>query len=501
MRRRGALPPSPSAESVVAPPRHAPHDRGYTFEVVERAPRVGGTWFDNRYPGIACDIYSHLYSFSYAPNPGWSRSFSEGAEIQSYMEGVAAQYGIAPHLRLGTELVSAEWDEERRQWRVATRPAADAAAAVTTKYWDVFVPAVGLFPKARFPEVPGLESFGGEVIHSRQWDPAFDAAGKTVAVVGTGASAVQLVPRLAARAGRLLVFQRTPGWIIPKQDYLHPWWLRALFRAVPPLLWAHRAYFWLSIELFTTAVLVPPLQPDGRPCAANRGTQAALKWFLRWQIGRCGGGADLVADVTPRGGFGNKRPALSSEYWPALCLPNTRLVPHGVTGLEPGAVLAGGEAHAVDAVVFATGFDMLPHPSSKLVKGRGGRSLADAYAPESGHWMGMASPDFPNMFQLFGPGSLGHNNLVTQIEVQGDHVLRVLREMGRRRARVAAVRPAAQRAYLDARAARLRDTVMHTARASWYLTSARDLWTHHAGNQVEYWRRLRASLAATYSFE
>eukprot|EP00756_Hemistasia_phaeocysticola_P004782 Hpha_TRINITY_DN13003_c0_g2::TRINITY_DN13003_c0_g2_i1::g.69198::m.69198 len=472
--------------------------RGYRVKLYEKSSGMGGTWFDNRYPGIACDIYSHLYSYSYAPNPDWSVSFSPGAEIQRYIAKVARDFGVDQCTELNTELKEAEWQAGEKRWKIVV---AGPDGKARTEYTDVLVAAIGLFPQARMPQLDGTQTFEGKLLHSREWDASFDATGLKVAVVGTGASAVQIVPRIAQQAKELLVFQRTPGWIIPKQDYAHPGWLKALFRCFPPLLMAHRFYFWVAIEIFTTYALVPPLEADGRPNGFNRRVQDFIRWFTKWHIKRNGGSDELAEAVAPKGAFGNKRPALSIDFWPALCLPHVKLVPEAVASLtEDSIVTQSGKKEKVDAIIFATGYNMLPHPASHNIRGEG-VTLAESYNAKGGHYWGMTTPELPNFFQLFGPGALGHNNLPTQAEIQSSHVVSALELMQERRAKVIRVSRQAQREYQEERQARLGNTVFHTTKSSWYLTPDHQVWTHHPGGQVEYWRRTAQANPAHYETE
>lgn len=396
-----------------------------SFTVIERAASVGGTWRDNVYPGVACDVPSHLYGFAAHPNPDWSALYAPGHEIRSYLERVAADEGVVPLFE--TPLLSAEWDAAAELWRVRTggaHPGEIEAGAL--------VLACGRLTEPSIPDIPGLETFPGPLFHSARWDAAADLAGRRVAVVGTGASAVQLVPELA-RIAEVTLFQRTPAWIVPRGAHPYTDAERAAFAADPSALAAVRARLDAEGEARFAS-------RSGDPDAAAAAASVALA-HLASQV------ADplLRAALTPDYAFGCKRVLLSDEFYPAVASDRVELAP-ALTAVE-GRTLASadGRRHPVDALVLATGFASTRQPYADLVVGEHG-TLAD-------HWQGgMTSfgstvvTGFPNLFVLNGPNaSLGHTSSVLMLEEQAAYAARALTS----RRGALRVDPAAERRWTD----------------------------------------------------
>lgn len=418
------------------------------FAVLERAPDVGGTWLANTYPGCQCDVPSNLYSFSFAPKHDWSRSYPEQPEILDYLRGCVRRFGVGDRIRVGCEMLDARWHEEQRRWHVST-----SRGSLTARF---LICAPGLLSEPRFPPVAGLEEFAGETIHTAQWGEGPDLRGKRVAVVGTGATAVQLVPNLQPEVERLYVFQRTPPWVLPLLDRPVGERLRWLYRALPPLQRLARGAVWAIRE-----GLVLPLAVAPRTTALLRLVAAAQRFAqVRDRA--------LRRRLTPGYVPGCKRVLLTNRWYPAVAEPNVELVTEALAEVRRHAVVAAdGSERAVDAIVFATGFTPTEPPIARRLRDGAGRTLAEAWggAPEA--YLGTAVAGFPNLFVLYGPNTnLGHSSIVYMLESQLRYVLAALNTGAHR----VEVRAEAQRAYNEDVQRRLAGTVWNTGRcASWYL--------------------------------
>jgi len=329
------------------------------FVILERSADIGGTWRDNTYPGCACDVPSHLYSYSFAANPDWPRSYSGQDEIWAYLRGCVERYGLGPHLRLGHEVVEAAWDEARGCWAIQT-----AEGALTA---DVLISAAGPLADPAVPDLPGMDSFRGTAFHSARWRHDHDLAGRRVAVIGTGASAIQFVPRIAPTVGRLEVFQRTAPWVIHRRNRVISPWLRRLYRSVPASQRLLRTGLFLAQESAAVGFMHPRLM--GLPEA-----------LARRQLRRHVSDPELRARLTPPYRLGCKRVLLSDEYLPALNRDNVDVVVDPIERVEPlGIRTADGTLHEVDTVIFATGFRVTDSPVAERIRGREGATLASVW--------------------------------------------------------------------------------------------------------------------------
>ncbi|HZD65146.1 MAG TPA: NAD(P)/FAD-dependent oxidoreductase, partial [Acidimicrobiales bacterium] len=392
------------------------------FVILDRGDEVGGTWRDNTYPGAACDVPSHLYSFSFAPNPDWSSSFSSQPEIQAYLRGCADRFGLRPHLRMGHELLAARWAEEDRRWYVDTSGGSFVA--------QVLVSATGALSDPSVPALPGLDTFEGTAFHSARWRHDHDLAGERVAVVGTGASAIQIVPQIQPRVDHLSVFQRTPPWIVPRLDRRFTRLERLAFRHLPLVQRLARSAIYWGRESY-----VAGFAGSQRLMA---GAEALARAHLRRQVPD----PALRDRLTPTYTIGCKRILVSSDYYPALTRPNVDLVPHGVTEVRPRSVVAAdGTEHPVDSIIFGTGFQVTDIPVARRVTGRSGHTLAACWSEGMHAHRGTTVPGFPNLFLLVGPNTgLGHTSQVIMIEAQIAYVVEALRHLDTRGAAVAEVR-------------------------------------------------------------
>ena len=440
----------------------------------DRADRPGGTWRDNVYPGCACDVPAHLYSFSFAPNPHWSRKYAPQPEIAAYLERCVTEFGIRPHIRFGHDLRTARFDDARACWRLGF---ADGGAAEA----DILVMARGQLCEPKLPDIPGRDSFAGTAFHSARWKPDFDPRDKRIAVIGTGASAIQLVPALAEQARALTVFQRSPGWIIPRGDRPYPAWWRWLYAHVPGLRRLHRARIYALFEL-----LYLGFQPG---TAIARRVEAKARRHLERQIPD----PDLRARLTPDDPLGCKRILLSDDYYPALMRENVTLETASIARITPGGLeTADGRAHAFDALLFATGFtatDFLPRLE---IRGAGGRDLATTWAESAHAYNGIMVAGFPNLFLLYGPNTnIGHNSILFMLECQYRLVLRLLAARAARGARTVDVQREAMARYNAEITARLAKSVWAAGCRNWYRAENGRIPTHWPGSTLEYWYRLR----------
>jgi cation diffusion facilitator CzcD-associated flavoprotein CzcO len=418
--------------------------------VFEKSNRVGGVWQHNTYPGAACDIPSHLYEYSFAPNR-WSRRFSPGPEIRAYVEGVARRFGVLDKIRTGTEVNSARWDEGRGKWQLETSAGSHEA--------DVLVTACGQLSVPKVPAIPGLEDFEGPAFHTAEWRHDVALAGKRVAVIGTGCSAIQVVPAIQPAVGQLDVYQRSPGWTFPKGDFEYSPWARALFRRFPALRRLDRASVYAFQEFGAAAMTSKPwLLP-------------VLRAISTRQINSAISDPELRRKVTPSDEVGCKRIMLTDEWYPALAELNVDLVTERIESVTPSAIRdAIGAERPADAIVLATGFASHDFVAPMEIAGREGRTLAAEWAEVARAYLGLSVPGFPNMFLLYGPNTNGGTgSVVNTLECGIGHVLAALNEMERARAeRIEVRREAAERFDGELRAA-LAKTVWHSGCSNWYV--------------------------------
>jgi len=423
------------------------------FLVVDRGDDVGGTWRDNTYPGAACDVPSQLYSFSFAPNPHWTRSFSPQREIQAYLQRVARESGTLDRFRFGTTVEQAAWDDEARAWTVTT--------SAGTVLADVLVTGSGGLSEPKLPEIAGIDSLAGEVFHSSRWNHDYDLTGKRVAVIGTGASAIQIVPAIAERVGHLDVYQRTAPWVMPRSDRAYTAVERLGFRFLPGLQRLYRTGVYWGREGYVPAfTLAPALAAPAEKIAARHIASGISDPALR-------------AQVTPDYRLGCKRVLISNDYYPALDRDDVDLVTDGIREITPtGIVTADGTEREVDCLIVATGFHTTDQPIAHHLKGSDGRSLADAWR-ESGMmaYKGTTVAGFPNLFQIVGPNTgLGHSSMVFVIESQIAYILGALRALGELGLASIEPRADAQAVWNEALHKRMARTVWSTGGcSSWYL--------------------------------
>ncbi len=370
--------------------------------LLEKSEALGGTWRDNTYPGCACDIPSHMYSLSTVPNPDWSRSYSPQPEIREYLERVADAEDLRRHVRFGQEMTGATWDEQSRTWTVHTRGGRSWRARF-------LVHGVGALHLPKTPDLPGAASFDGPSFHSAKWDHDVDLRGKKVAVIGTGASAIQFVPQIAGVVAEVQLYQRTPAWVLPKNDKPLPEGRRRFFARHPR---AHRAY---------RSAMYAALESRALGFNSNPAALRPVEWLATKNIERHIDDPELVAKLTPDYSIGCKRVLVSNDYYPTLNRPDVDVVTGGVREVRASSIVDGdGTERDVDVIIYGTGFRVTDAFDSLEIIGRGGRTLRDVWAQDGmATHLGLTVTDFPNMFFLLGPNTgLGHNSVVFMIECQ-----------------------------------------------------------------------------------
>jgi cation diffusion facilitator CzcD-associated flavoprotein CzcO len=424
----------------------------HDFVVVDRADEVGGTWEANTYPGCQCDVPSHLYSLSFAPNPEWSRTYSKQPEIWEYLKKVADDHGLRPHLRLGTSLQGAEWDEDAGFWRLDT-----SAGPITAK---VVISALGALSEPSLPDIPGIAEFPGTIFHSARWNHDHDLTGERVAVIGSGASAIQFVPQIQSKVGQMHVFQRTPPWITPHSDRPITPIERAIYRRFPAIQRAVRSGIYWSREFLVLGLVFNK--------AFLKIPQALAERHLKHQVSD----PDLRAKVTPDYTIGCKRILPSNKWYPALSKPNVELIPSGLAEIRGSTVVAAdGTEREVDTIIMGTGFYVTEMPWAEHVKGKGGTSLDQAWKGSPQAYLGTAIAGFPNQFVLLGPNTgLGHTSVVYMIEAQIHYVMEALKRMESAGLDTVDVRPEVEQAFVDEIEKRMQGTVWNSGGCkSWYL--------------------------------
>ena len=445
------------------------------FLILEKAADVGGTWQANTYPGAASDIPSHLYSLSFAPKADWSRLFPRQPEIEAYLRGLVDGHGLRGRLRLKTLAHTATWDEAAGLWRVETDRGVHTAR--------VLVSAIGALHHPSIPKLPGLEGFAGPAFHSSRWDHACDLRGRRVGVVGTGASAIQFVPEIVGEVAHLTLFQRSAPWVLPRGDRPVAERDKARYARLPLTRWLLRQRLFWQREMvaFAGFTRVSKLTETGEKVGRHHLRKAVKDKALREAL-------------TPRYRLGCKRVLLSDDYYPALARPNVSVVTDGIERVLPhGIRTADGIEHALDAIVFGTGFDVAGSFERITVTGRDGASLKEAWRDGMDAFQGLAVHGFPNLFLLLGPNTgLGHNSVVAMIETQVTHVLGALRHLRRHPGRALDVTREAQGRFRAEVDRRMQGSIWTSGGCgSWYLDGEgrnRTLWP---ASVTAYWRGAR----------
>jgi cation diffusion facilitator CzcD-associated flavoprotein CzcO len=428
------------------------HRAGYDdVTVFERGERVGGVWNANTYPGAACDVPSHLYEFSFEPNPRWSRRYAPQAEIQAYLQDVAQRHGVLDRIRTSTEVTSARWDEQRGRWLLQTSAGAHEA--------DILITACGQLSVAKMPSIPGLESFDGPAFHTSQWRHDVELAGKRVAVVGTGCSAIQTVPAIQPLVEHLDVYQRSPGWTIPKMDFAYSERMQRLFERFPASQRLDRMAIFAFMELGAAAM------------TGQRWLLGGFRAVGRRQINKAITDEELRAKVTPSDEIGCKRIMLTDEWYPTLTRPNVELITDPIAEFTASGVrLKDGRERPADVLVLATGFRTHGFVAPMEIIGAAGRTLAEEWAQVPHAYLGMSVPGFPNMFLLYGPNTNGGTgSVIYTVEAGVNHVIAALAQLERANGRWIEVRRQVAETFDRELRAALSETVWHTGCTSWYV--------------------------------
>jgi cation diffusion facilitator CzcD-associated flavoprotein CzcO len=425
------------------------------FTILERADDVGGTWRDNSYPGCACDVQSHLYSYSFEPNPGWSRMFAPQPEIKAYLQHCARKYGLLPHIRYNAELVRAEYDEKNALWNVTTRAGETYSASV-------LVSGMGGLSTPAFPSIKGLETFKGKMFHSAHWDHGHQLEGERVAVIGTGASAIQFVPKVAQKAARLDLYQRTATWILPKPDRAISTAERLLFKRFPAAQRALRNSIYWMLESRVLGFVINPRVMK----LVERQARSHIRRQVKDPV--------LRRKLTPDYTIGCKRILISDDFYPAVSRANVEVITDGIREIRAHSVIdANGVERGVDTIILGTGFKAQDPMPRGAIFGRGGQDLLDAWADGPEAYKGTTVSGFPNFYVLMGPNTgLGHSSMVYMIESQIQYVLDALQAMRREGLRSLEVRPEAQARYNAGLQQKLGKAVWQSGCKSWYVNEA-----------------------------
>ncbi|HEU4973771.1 MAG TPA: NAD(P)/FAD-dependent oxidoreductase [Baekduia sp.] len=457
-------------------------ERGIPFVVLERGDAVGGVWRENTYPGAACDVPSHLYSLSFAPKADWSRKYAGQREIRGYLESVARDFGVLEHVRLSTEVAGATFDAPAGCWTVRTT-AGDQLRA------RAIIAATGQLSRPAIPRLPGAERFAGPAFHSAAWDHGVDLRGRRVAVVGTGASAIQLVPAIAGLAERVTVFQRSAPYVIPKADRAYGALERRLLRRFPALLRASRALTYAQFEQRGIVFVTAPW----------------LGWVVKrsWRrhMERHITDPELRRRLTPDYAVGCKRILLSNDWYPAVARDDVDVITEPIATVEPDAIVtADGTRHPADVLVHGTGFHATELLAPMDIRGAGGQALADVWHAGAEAYLGVTVAGFPNLFVLYGPNTnLGHNSIIYMIESQVAYVLEALRHLELSGQRWVDVRPERQAAFVSEVEQRSHRTVWERGCTSWYTTADGRNTNNWPGYTFSYRRRTSRFDATDYA--
>ena len=422
------------------------------FVILERADDLGGTWQANHYPGLCCDIPSHVYSYSFELNPHWKRGFAPGSEIKDYIRRCADKHGIAPRIRYGHDVREAAWDPDRRRWLIETTGGAFEA--------QFLISGAGGLSDPSIPDLPGIERFEGHTFHSAEWDHDHDLTGERVAVIGTGASAIQFVPQIQPRVGQLDLYQRTPAWVMPRLDHEITAPEHFLLRRIPFAPRVVRSVLYWLLEARVLAFRRPRLMKLG---------ERAARRHLRRQIPD---DPELRAKLMPDYTMGCKRVLVSDDYYPSLAQPNVDVVTAGIREIKAHSIVdAEGVEHEADTIVFGTGFHVTDPPIAERIRGGNGRTLAEHWEGHISAYLGTMISGYPNLFVMTGPNTgLGHNSIVFMIESQLNLVIDCLRAMDELGRETVEVRAEVERAYNAELEAASEGTVWTAGRCmSWYL--------------------------------
>jgi len=453
---------------------------GFTnLTILEKADDIGGVWRDNTYPNAACDVPSSLYSWSFEPNPTWGHRYSRQDEILDYIHGAAAKHGVRSYVRTGTEVDTAEYDEESARWRVTTTFGEVLEA-------DVLIPALGQLSRPVIPALPGAATFAGPAFHSAQWDHSVDLTGKRVAVIGTGASAIQFVPGIVDQVGEMTVFQRSAPYVVPKPDREYTRRHHSTFSRVPATQSFGRKLTWVLSEQLNRALV------QGGPL------MAAFRAAWRLQLRRQVRDPELRAKLIPDSPMGCKRILFSNEWYPALAQDHVDVVTENVVGVEPTGVRTGdGTLHPADVIIYGTGFAATEFLAPMTVRGVGGQDVQEFWKAGAHAHLGINVPGFPNLFLMYGPNTnLGGSSIIGMMESQAGYIVQAVKFLASGVAAID-VRPEVSEGYDQEMQDRLGDSVWSSCH-NWYHLDGGRISTNWPGLVAEYKARTATFRAADF---
>lgn len=452
-----------------------------SFTIFEKSDGVGGTWKDNTYPGACCDVPSMLYSFSFELKTDWSRKFSPQSEILDYLEHCTDKYGVRPHLRCNTEIASARFDESDSVWRIRTATGEDHTA-------DIFVSGVGQLNRPYYPDIPDREEFQGTTFHSARWNHQHDLSGENVAVIGNGASAIQIIPQIAPATKQLHIFQRSANWMIPRMDGAYSEREKDRFTRMPLLARAYRAFIWALLE--------------SRWPAFSKQSRAGkkLEKFATAEMHKHITDPVLRAILTPDYPVGCKRILISDDYYPALTRDNVEVVTDHITRFtKNGIVTTDGRERPLDTIIYATGFRASDFLAPMDIHGTAGKTLNQVWKDGAEAYLGVALAGFPNFFMLYGPNTnLGHNSIILMIECQVRYIMQCIRRLMERNLASIDVRQDAMENYNREVQRSLKQSVWDTGCASWYKNAAGKITNNWPHSTISYWWRMRTADLTAY---
>jgi cation diffusion facilitator CzcD-associated flavoprotein CzcO len=453
------------------------------FTIYEKAAEVGGTWRDNTYPGAACDIPSHLYCFSFEPSNYFSRRYAEQPEILNYFRHCARKYDLYRHIRFRTEISAARFDGKSGVWRITTTAGDNIEC-------HVLISGTGQLSRPHIPNLLGLESFAGRRFHTARWDHSRDLTGRDVAVIGTGSSAVQAIPRIASVVRSVAVFQRSPAWVVPKSDHVYRTAEKWMLRNFPLWGFIRRSMIYIGLEK--------------RFLALREGSWAAslVKRKMEWALYRAVTDPVLREKLLPAYPVGCKRIQLASDYFHALCRPNVTVVTDPIERIVPEGVLAGGTLHRADTLIFATGFEATRFLAPMNIRNSDNTALKDVWHNGAEAHLGITVAGFANFFMLYGPNTnLGHNSVIFMIECQAAYVLDCLRCLIDRDLLWLDIRPEAMASFNTALQSKLVRSVWAGGCSNWYKTADGKVTNNWPGTTLSYWRRTRKPDFAHFRFQ
>ncbi len=445
------------------------------FLLLEKATEVGGTWRENTYPGAECDVPSALYSYSFEPYADWEYKWSLQPQILSYIKQVAKKYDLYQHIHFNKEMAAAVWQEAEGVWAITTKDGSQYKSKIV-------VSAVGQLHHPSTPNFKGKDTFKGDSFHSAKWNHSIDLAGKTVGVIGNAASAVQFIPEIVKTVGKLVIFQRSANWMLPKQDRAYKEWEKKLVRRFPLLLKIYRLQLWLlGGGLFF-------LMKNGnnwlRKIYQNQ-TITYIKEHIK--------DPELVKQLTPNYPMGAKRVLFSDTYYPALAKPNVQVVMGGVNEITPNSVVAGdGSSHPIDVLIYATGFKTNPFLVNMAIKGKGGLSIKEAWKDGPKNYLGMTVHNFPNFFMMYGPNTnLGHNSIILMSEAQADYIAQCVDQLEKKDWKSLEIKKEVLETYHQTTQSRLNNMIWTRVEDSWYKSSNGNIPNNYPGRTMEYIRKTK----------